>query len=209
MARVLWFRADLRIHDNPALLAAAKGAWADGDGNVVPVVLLDPAQWPTWSPAKQTDLIDSWTSLDKSLGGNLVIRHGKAQDVIPAIAKEFGVSAVHCAADDSEYGAACDDEITATLAKAKIEFVKTESGYADPPASDPEKWPNWIGVDTCDGYPERSDTRGVVVPVAREAAVVDRLGALPKDGQQAFNPKSEGVPQMHDSDESQLIHDFE
>jgi len=86
MSRVLWFRRDLRIHDNPALVDAVEGAWADGDGNLVAVVLIDPMLWPTWGPAKQAYLIDSLRSLDESLGGNLVIRHGKAQDVIPAIA---------------------------------------------------------------------------------------------------------------------------
>ena len=40
MSRVLWFRRDLRIHDNPALVEAVEGAWADGDGNVVAVVLI-------------------------------------------------------------------------------------------------------------------------------------------------------------------------
>ena len=99
MTTVLWFRRDLRIHDNPALVAAVEQAWADGDGNVVPVVLIDPNLWPGWGPGKQAYLIDSLRSLDDSIGGNLVIRHGKAQDVIPAIAKEFKASAVHCAAD--------------------------------------------------------------------------------------------------------------
>jgi len=46
MSRVLWFRRDLRIHDNPALVEAVEGAWADGDGNVVAVVLIDPNLWP-------------------------------------------------------------------------------------------------------------------------------------------------------------------
>jgi len=58
MTTVLWFRRDLRIHDNPALVAAVDQAWADGDGNVVPVVLIDPMLWPSWGPAKQAYLID-------------------------------------------------------------------------------------------------------------------------------------------------------
>ncbi|MEL0249300.1 MAG: deoxyribodipyrimidine photo-lyase, partial [Actinomycetota bacterium] len=33
---VLWFRRDLRLLDNPALLAAVESARADGDGRVVP-----------------------------------------------------------------------------------------------------------------------------------------------------------------------------
>jgi len=202
MTSVLWFRRDLRIHDNPALVAATDAAWAAGDGNVVPVVLIDPALWPTWGPAKQAYLIDSLTSLDASLGGNLVIRHGKAQDVIPAIAKEFQANSVHCAADYSGYGIARDNEIAATLEKSGIDFVKTGSGYAvapgrvtkddatyykvytpfykrwlihgwRAPAADPAKWPNWIGAQTCDGYPPRPDTQGVLIPAAGETAALE------------------------------------
>jgi len=202
MTSVLWFRRDLRIHDNPALVAATDAAWTAGDGNVVPVVLIDPALWPTWGSAKQAYLIDSLTSLDASLGGNLVIRHGKAQDVIPAIAKEFQANSVHCAADYSGYGIARDNEIGATLEKSGIDFVKTGSGYAvapgrvtkddatyykvytpfykrwlihgwRAPAADPAKWPNWIGAQTCDGYPPRPDTQGVLIPTAGEAGALE------------------------------------
>ena len=199
MTTVLWFRRDLRIHDNPALVAAVEAAWATGDGNVVPVVLIDPALWPTWGPAKQAYLIDSLRSLDASMGGSLILRHGKAQDLMPAVANEFSATSVHCASDYSGYGIARDNEIAATLAKAGIDFVQTGSGYAvapgrvtkddgtyykvytpfykrwllhgwRAPAGDPAREPNWIGVETCDGYPDRPDTRGVVIPKAGEAA---------------------------------------
>jgi len=150
----------------------------------------------------QAGLLDSLTSLDASLGGNLVIRHGKAQDVIPAIAKEFQANSVHCASDYSGYGIARDNEIGATLEKSGIDFVKTGSGYAvapgrvtkddatyykvytpfykrwlihgwRAPAADPAKWPNWIGAQTCDGYPPRPDTQGVLIPTAGEAGALE------------------------------------
>jgi deoxyribodipyrimidine photo-lyase len=41
------------------------------------------------------------------------------------------------------------------------------------PAADPVKAPNWIGVDTCDGYPDRPDTGGVAIPRAGEAAALE------------------------------------
>jgi deoxyribodipyrimidine photo-lyase len=109
---------------------------------------------------------------------------------------------VHCAADYSGYGIARDDEIAATLEKSGIDFVKTGSGYAvapgrvtkddatyykvytpfykrwlihgwRAPAADPAKWPSWIGAQTCDGYPLRPDTQGVLIPAAGEAGALE------------------------------------
>jgi len=40
MTSVMWFRRDLRLADNPALLAALAGA---ADNQVVPLFVLDPA----------------------------------------------------------------------------------------------------------------------------------------------------------------------
>ena len=204
MARILWFRRDLRIHDNPALVAATEAAFADGDGVVIPVVLIDPSLWPTWGAAKQAYLIDSLKSLDASLGDNLLIQHGRAQDVIPAIAKQFDVRGVHYASDFSEYGIKRDGEIALSLEQLGIEFVATGSGYAvapgrvtkddgtfykvytpfykmwmkhgwRAPAADPQAWPTWATPDTCHGYPERPDTGDIVIPPAGETAALERF----------------------------------
>ena len=42
MTSVMWFRRDLRLADNPALIAAAES------GDVLPLFVLDPADW-IWS----------------------------------------------------------------------------------------------------------------------------------------------------------------
>ncbi|CAB4338063.1 MAG: deoxyribodipyrimidine photo-lyase [Actinobacteria bacterium] len=204
MSRILWFRRDLRIHDNPALVHAAAQAQLDNDGIVIPVVLIDPALWPKWGPAKQAYLIDSLKSLDDSLGGHLLIKHGKAQDVIPALAKQFGVAGVSYAADFSAYGIARDEFIKTELLKNNVEFVATGSGYAvapgrvtkddgtyykvyspfyknwvkhgwRSPAPDPEVWPEWAAPDTCDGYPDRPDTQNILIPPAGESAALERF----------------------------------
>ena len=41
----MWFRRDLRLADNPALLAAVEEARASGDGRVVPLFVVDPVLW--------------------------------------------------------------------------------------------------------------------------------------------------------------------
>ena len=203
MTRVLWFRRDLRIHDNPALVDATEAAWADGDGVVIPLVLIDPHLWPTWGAPKQAYLIDSLRSLDESLGGNLLIRHGSARDVIPAVAAQFQARGVHFAGDYTDVGIARDDAIRTSLTDMGVEFIQTGSGYAvapgrvtkddqtsykvytpfyktwlkhgwRQPAADPSRWPIWATPDTCDGYPDRPDV-DFALPVAGEQAALDRF----------------------------------
>ena len=203
MTRVLWFRRDLRIHDNPALVAASLAAWADGDGVVVPVVLIDPHLWPTWGAPKQAYLIDSLRSLDESLGGNLLIKHGSARTVIPEVARMYGASGVHFAGDYTSVGIERDNDIRQTLSQSGIECEQVGSGYAvapgrvtkddatsykvytpfyktwlkhgwRQPAADPEKWPTWATPDTCDGYPDRP-ALDIELPQAGEQAAAERF----------------------------------
>jgi len=202
MARLLWFRRDLRIHDNPALVAAVDGAWADGDGTVIPVVLIDPTLWPTWGANKQAYLIDSLSALNESLGGNLLVKHGRAQEVIPALASQHGITAVHSAADYSAYGIERDANIHEKLAQNGIDYIHTGSGYAvapgrvtkddgtpykvytpfykmwmkhgwRAPAADPVKWPTWIAPES-DGVPARPQTTALEIPTAGEQAALER-----------------------------------
>ena len=133
MAQMMWFRRDLRVADNPALQEAARLAALDSDPRLLAVVLIDPGLWPTWGAPKQAYLIDSLKELNASLNGNLMVVHGKAQEVIPELAKKYGVAGVHSAADYSGYGIARDNQIADDLAKVNISYTKTGSGYAVAP----------------------------------------------------------------------------
>ncbi|MFC6344099.1 deoxyribodipyrimidine photo-lyase, partial [Nocardioides hankookensis] len=50
MASVMWFRRDLRLADNPALVAAA------ADGAVLPLFVLDPTLWEAAGPSRRAHL---------------------------------------------------------------------------------------------------------------------------------------------------------
>ncbi len=50
MASVMWFRRDLRLADNPALLEAC------ADGPVLPLFVLDPALWGPSGPVRRAYL---------------------------------------------------------------------------------------------------------------------------------------------------------
>ena len=82
-----WFRRDLRLADNPALLAAVEQARA-ADDEVVPLFVVDPALWRSAGAPRLAYLARSLRALDESLGGRLVVRHGRASDVVPAVARE-------------------------------------------------------------------------------------------------------------------------
>ena len=55
----MWFRRDLRLSDNPALLDAA-----DRDGDVLPLFVLDPALWRPSGPSRRHYLAESLGDLD-------------------------------------------------------------------------------------------------------------------------------------------------
>ena len=91
---LLWFRQDLRLHDQPALAAAIQ------QGAVIPVYVLDdetPGEWPIGG-AQRWWLHGSLASLDASLrekGSRLILRRGPAVEVLKALLAETGAERVH------------------------------------------------------------------------------------------------------------------
>jgi len=130
---VLWFRRDLRIHDNPALLAAVEAARADGDGRVVALFVLDPRLWDTAGDVRRAWLSRSLTALDASLGGELLVRHGDPLALVPEVAAAADAGTVHVAADFGPYGSTRDRAVEAALETAGRTLVRTGSPYAVAP----------------------------------------------------------------------------
>ena len=130
MTSVMWFRRDLRLADNPALIAAAE------DGDVLPLFVLDPALWGPAGPGRRAYLAASLRSLDASLrqrrSGLSVVRGDPVRRVVLA-AKAVGADTVHVAADFGPYGSRRDEEVEKALADAGIELVRTGSPYAVAP----------------------------------------------------------------------------
>ena len=130
----MWFRRDLRLLDNPALLAALSAARADGsatDARVIPLFVLDPAIWDAAGPVRQAYLIAALAALDKSLNGNLLIRHGNPIDCVPEVVAATGASSVHIAADFGPYGIQRDAGVEVAL--GTVPLVRTGSPYAVSP----------------------------------------------------------------------------
>jgi deoxyribodipyrimidine photo-lyase len=127
---VMWFRRDLRLGDNPALVEAA------ADGDVLPLFVLDPALWGPAGPSRRAHLGASLRALDASLrqrqAGLSVVRGDPVRRVVQA-AREVGAQRVHVAADYGPYGHARDEEVEKALAGHGIELVRTGSPYAVAP----------------------------------------------------------------------------
>ncbi|GAA1592055.1 deoxyribodipyrimidine photo-lyase [Kribbella sancticallisti] len=123
---VMWFRRDLRLADNPALLDAL----AAGDGHVLGLFVLDPALWDPAGSPRQNHLVASLRALSDSMGGKLVIRRGDPAQVVPELAEEIGAVSVHMAADYGPYGQRRDAAVEKVLG---CPLVRTGSPYAVAP----------------------------------------------------------------------------
>ncbi len=91
---LVWFRQDLRIQDNPALVAAERHG-----GPVTPAFIWAPEEEGLWAPgaASRWWLHQSLTSLEAELrryGSRLVIRRGPSVAVLAALVRETGAGAV-------------------------------------------------------------------------------------------------------------------
>jgi deoxyribodipyrimidine photo-lyase len=122
----MWFRRDLRLSDNPALLDAAAR-----DGDVLPLFVVDPALWGPSGPSRRRYLGESLRDLDSRVG--LVIRTGDPVTEVVSAAREVEADRVHVAADFGPYGRARDEKVDAALAEHGIELVRTGSPYAVAP----------------------------------------------------------------------------
>ena len=96
---VMWFRRDLRLADNPALMSAIAGA----DDGVVPLFVVDDRLWKRSGVPRLAYLCDSLRSLRERIGG-IVIRHGDPAEEVPEVAQSVGAVSVHIADDFGPYG---------------------------------------------------------------------------------------------------------
>ncbi len=91
---IVWFRRDLRLSDNPALVAAAEEADA-----VIPVYIWSPEDEGEWAPggAQRWWLHRSLAALGQVLedrGSRLIIRRGPAREALAGLVAETGAGGV-------------------------------------------------------------------------------------------------------------------
>lgn len=124
---VMWFRRDLRLADNEALVAAARA------GSVTPLFVIDPKFFERSGAPRLVFLLRNLQELNKSMGGALVVRTGNPVDVVCAVAQEVGATEVFAAKDFAPYGQARDAQVDAALRKVGAELRSVGSAYAVDP----------------------------------------------------------------------------
>jgi deoxyribodipyrimidine photo-lyase len=122
---LVWFRNDLRIHDNEILLEATRR----GDF-VLPVYCFDPYYFTTNASGNHKTgnfrarfLIQSVADLRDSLrklGSELIVRIGNPAEVLPQLCEEYGVSEVYHHREVANEETKRSEEVEAALWKIKI-----------------------------------------------------------------------------------------
>lgn len=135
---IFWFRQDLRLADNPALVAACKWA-AEKQGDVIPVYIHAPDEEGMWPPGGATKVwlhhsLKALAGEIENLGTRLImIAAGEAQaqpsslSALQALAKEFGAGGIFWNRRYEPAAITRDKEIKSTL-KASGLAVETFNG---------------------------------------------------------------------------------
>ena len=124
---ILWLRRDLRLGDNPALLAAAQTA-RDRGGALLPVYVWEPPASRAWAPggAARWWLWRSLQSLDgdlRRLGSRLLVERGDPVRVVAALAAQAAAHAVVWTAGLEPAEIAADEALEAALAGDGVEAI--------------------------------------------------------------------------------------
>ena len=130
---LLWFRRDLRLADNPALMAALRQ-----DGGVIPVFILDetsPGLRPLggaarWWLGRSLDVLRQ--SLEK-YGVQLILRRGATLPILRQLAKETGARALHFNRRFDPPGFALDQKVTDALRTDGVEVEDHDANYLHEP----------------------------------------------------------------------------
>ncbi|MEP7242526.1 MAG: deoxyribodipyrimidine photo-lyase [Gammaproteobacteria bacterium] len=133
MTTLVWFRQDLRLHDNPALHAAAKRGRA-----VIPIYIWSPEDDGDWPPgsASQWWLHHSLLALDSSLrhrDSRLILARGSARKVLDTLVSNTKATAVFWNRRYEPAARACEADVEQSLQKRSIETQSFNSSLLAEP----------------------------------------------------------------------------
>ncbi|KAM0829899.1 hypothetical protein ACQ4PT_066576 [Festuca glaucescens] len=123
---LVWFRADLRLHDHEPLHAAVGAS-----SSLLPVFVFDPRDFgkspsgfDRTGPYRANFLLDSVADLRRSLrarGGDLVVRVGRPEVVIPELARAAGAESVYAHGEVSRDECRAEEKVSKAIEKEGVE----------------------------------------------------------------------------------------
>ena len=130
-----WFRNDLRLTDNPALLSAAESGRP-----VLAVYVLEDGGSDPWAPggASRWWLHHSLEALDRSLqklGNRLIRRRGRPREVLRDLVSETGAAAVYSTWLTEPHAISTDSELMPVLNELGTGFRVFDGNLLFPPES--------------------------------------------------------------------------
>ncbi|HEX6153704.1 MAG TPA: deoxyribodipyrimidine photo-lyase [Solirubrobacterales bacterium] len=131
---IVLFNRDLRVHDHPALAAAAKAE------RTVPLFVFDERLLGSRfaAPNRVAFMLEALRDLDERLrraGGRLFVRRGDPAREAVAVARECGATAIHASADWSAYARAREERLARACAEERIEFTTHPGVTVVPPGA--------------------------------------------------------------------------
>ncbi|HEX7278763.1 MAG TPA: deoxyribodipyrimidine photo-lyase, partial [Solirubrobacterales bacterium] len=131
---IVLFNRDLRVHDHPALSAAAKAEWT------VPLFVFDERLLGSRfaAPNRVAFMLEALRDLDERLrraGGRLFVRRGDPVREAVAVAGDCGATAIHVSADWSAYAQAREERLARACAEERIGFTAHPGMTVVPPGA--------------------------------------------------------------------------
>ncbi|XP_059625664.1 blue-light photoreceptor PHR2 [Cornus florida] len=180
-ASIVWFRNDLRVHDNECLNSATNESMS-----VLPLYCFDPRDYGKSSsgfdktgPYRATFLIESVSDLRKNLqarGSDLVVRIGKPETVLVELAKAIGADAVYAHREVSHDEVKAEEKIEQAMKDESVEvkyFWGSTLFHVDDLPFKLEEMPSNYG-----GFREKVQ----VLEIRKTMAALDQLRGLPTRG---------------------------
>ena len=128
---VMWFRRDLRLRDNPALVAATKA----GGGSVAGLFILDEQLLAKSGQARITFMADAIGNLDASMGLKLNVLAGNPVETIVKFAREVKTTKVFVTEEFTPYAIERDRKVAEALEKVGVELIQLDSPYVVKPGT--------------------------------------------------------------------------
>ena len=131
---IVLFRQDLRLHDHPALTAAAQR------GEVIPVFVLDDEACGDWAMggASRWWLKQSLLKLGNTIaqsGGQLILRRGDTLTVLKDIQRQSGADAIYFSRQYQPWSAAMEKAINETFSDDGVEVKRYPGTLLHEPGS--------------------------------------------------------------------------